>query len=117
MGGAKGCIHALLRRASDLLPVRPPGVLPPPQVQLLVTVSAAGPRQQQSYQLLDCTPDTTVADVKRRALEAAVANGTAAVPGAGGEEDVAAAASLQELTFLGQCCKDDKQLAGAVHAP
>lgn len=59
-------------------------------------------------ELLDgCSPDTGIAELKRRALEAAAA---AAEPGQG----AAAAAALQagelELTFMGQACEDGKAL-------
>lgn len=70
-------------------------------VQVLVTVRPG--RGHTSHELLECTMETSIAEVKRRALA-----------GAAGFKDEAAAAEAalrHDLTFLGQQCQDDKRLA------
>lgn len=66
--------------------------------------------------MLECTTQTTVAEIKARALAAAKTEGTVALPAADGSSDdsleSAASAAAQELIFLGQICRDDKTLAG-----
>lgn len=84
-------------------PTPPPPSLPPCyalQVQVLVEVRSGRWQERRQFELLECTPDTGITELKQQAAAAAEAEGGAA----------AAPVGQQELTFMGQTCQDGKAL-------
>ena len=72
---------------------------------MLVEVRSGRWQEKRRFELLECTPDTGVAELKQRAAAAA----------AGAEEQpdrwqLAQREGPQELTFLGQTCEDGRRL-------
>ena len=98
------------------------------QVQVMVEVRSGRWQERRQFELLECTPDTGIADLKRQALataaaaaaaEAAETEGAAAPTSADSRPLPGAAAwEEQELSFLGQMCEDGKCLRdyGICHA-
>jgi hypothetical protein len=91
-------------------------------VQVLVEVRSGRWQEQRRFELLECTPDTDIANLKQRAAAAAfAADGAAGGENPAGASDAAAAGpgqqqqpqrqqQKQELRFLGQTCEDGKRL-------
>ena len=78
---------------------------------MLVEVRSGRWQERRQFELLECSPDTGIAELKLRAAAAAVA--AAAAEGEGGSAAAArdlAAFQPGELSFLGQACEDGKAL-------
>ncbi len=82
--------------------------VPPLQVQVLVEVRSGRWQEKRQFELLECSPDTGIAELKARALAAAAA--TADAEAAPDRWQLAQREAPQELTFLGQTCLDGRQL-------
>ena len=81
------------------------------QVQVLVEVRSGRWQEQRRFELLECTPDTGIAALKRQAAEAAVAAaaaGSSSEPGS--QTSVLQHHQQQQLSFMGQRCEDGKVL-------
>jgi hypothetical protein len=93
-------------------------------VQVLVEVRSGRWQEQRLFELLECSPDTDIADLKQRAAAAAfaaegAAGGTSpanasdaaeAAPGQQQQPQMRQQQQEQELRFLGQTCEDGKRL-------
>lgn len=64
-------------------------------------------QEKRRFELLECTPDTGVAELKQRAVAAAAAADAEEPPD---RWQLAQRGEPQELTFLGQACEDGRQL-------
>lgn len=78
------------------------------QVQVLVEVRSGRWQEKREFELLECTPDTGIAELKARALAAAAATADAEAPP--DRWQLAQRQAPQELTFLGQTCQDSRHL-------
>lgn len=74
----------------------------------MVEVRSGRWQEKRQFELLECSPDTGIAELKARALAAAAA--TADAEAAPDRWQLAQREAPQELTFLGQTCLDGRQL-------
>lgn len=75
---------------------------------MLVEVRSGRWQEQRQFQLLECSSDTGIGELKRQALAAAAADGSGS--GGGAAQPASSCQLPHELTFLGQTCEDGKRL-------
>ena len=74
----------------------------------MVEVRSGRWQEKRQFEMVECTPDTGIAELKARALAAAAAAADAEAPP--DRWQLAQRQAPQELTFLGQTCEDGLQL-------